>query len=461
MTLENGERQVAKTLDGIRADHRFRYEWAVKQLKPGSRVLDLACGVGYGAKILADAGHTVVAVDRSEEAIGFAKEHYAHDRITHIVAAADSTLYGGANDFDAVVCFETIEHIEDPRPELKAFSRLAPLLLASVPNESRFPHGGRILFHHRHYKPHEFKELIETSGFVVKDWYGQEGKESDVEPGMMGRTIIVRAERGTAAAAPKPLEPAESETGEAVTAGPKPPEHISIVALGPSSQHYVEVIKGIGGRHAFCDEVWAINAMGNVVDCDRIFHMDDVRIQELRAIARPKGNIANMLKWMRLHPGPIYTSRVHSDYPGLVEYPLEAVINDFGYDYFNNTVSYAVALAIHIGVKKITFWGIDFSYEHSHHAEKGRANVEYWIGRAMERGIKIATTPKSTLLDACVPRSERLYGYDTLHVDFAEQPDRSLKVSFKPRETIPTAEEVESRYDHSLPTVPEDMIGAE
>jgi hypothetical protein len=43
--------------------------------------------------------------------------------------------------------------------------------------------------------------------------------------------------------------------------------------------------------------------------------MDDVRIQEIRAAARPESNIATMLGWMRKHPGPIYTSRLHPDYP--------------------------------------------------------------------------------------------------------------------------------------------------
>lgn len=440
--LESGERQVAPDISGIRRDHVARYEWVARHLAPGSRVIDIACGVGYGAKILADAGHIVTAVDRDEEAIAYANEHYAHGHIRYICCDALQFEHPPTPKLDAAITFETIEHIEDPAPFLCKLRGLASKLYASVPNEDKFPFRN-YAFHFRHYRPYEFKDLIEQAGFIVNEWHGQEGPESEVEPDCMGRTIIVCAEIGEAKSNVVDLKPQQS------VHKPGAPKHVSIVGLGPSSQHYVEIVKGIGGRYAFCDETWCVNAHGNVLDCDRIFHMDDVRIQEIRAAARPKSNIANMLQWMRKHPGPIYTSRTHHDYPGLVEFPLEDVLNDVGYEYFNNTVAYAIAYAIHIGVEKITFWGLDFTYPNAHDAEKGRACCEYWIGRAMQRGIKIAVTHKSTLLDAYVPRAKRLYGYDTVDVDIAEQPDRRLKVSFKERATLPTADEIEHEYDHS------------
>lgn len=438
--LESGERQVATDVSGIRRDHRARYEWAARLIKSGSRVLDLACGIGYGARILAEAGHSVTAVDCDEETIAFARQHYAHANVTYV--CDDALTFAPSQKYDAVISFETIEHIADPLPLLRKLRDAAPLLIASVPNEDKFPFRN-YAFHHRHYRPYEFKELVEQAGFVVNAWHGQEGPESEVEADHMGRTIIVCAQPGEAKSNVVDLKPQQSVHKAGA------PRHVSIVGLGPSSQHYVEIVKGIGGRYAFCDETWCVNAHGNVLDCDRIFHMDDVRIQEIRAAARPSGNIANMLRWMRKHKGPIYTSRTHPYYPGLVAYPLEDVLNDVGYEYFNSTVAYAIAYAIHIGVEMMTFWGLDFTYPNAHDAEKGRACCEYWIGRAMQRGIKIAVTHKSTLLDAYVPRAKRLYGYDTVDVDIAEQPDRRLKVTFTERRTLPTAEEIEHEYDHS------------
>jgi len=115
--LRNGERQVAPELSGIRRDHVARYEFVAAQLPKGSRVLDLACGIGYGASILAKAGHIVVAGDRSSEAIAYGREHYAHENITFIPGAVEATGYWQSlGHFDAVVSFETIETSSIPDP---------------------------------------------------------------------------------------------------------------------------------------------------------------------------------------------------------------------------------------------------------------------------------------------------------------------------------------------------------
>lgn len=241
----------------------------------------------------------------------------------------------------------------------------------------------------------------------------------------------------------------------------KGPDHVAILGLGPSLERYVDTVKRLGGRHAFADEIWGINAVGGVIQCDRVIHMDDVRIQEIRAAANPDGNIGTMLKWMRAHPGPIVTSRAYPDYPGLVEFPLEAVINDLGYSYFNSTAAYAVALAIHVGAKKISLFGCDYSYANSHHAEKGRACVEFWLGIAAARGIALAVAENTTLMDACEPDRSRLYGYGlfgTRDVTIRQGDDGSAAVEFTERAALPSAAEIEAAYDHGKPTVPAALL---
>ena len=210
----------------------------------------------------------------------------------------------------------------------------------------------------------------------------------------------------------------------------------------------MDVAKRMGSRHAFADEVWSINALGDVLQCDRIFHMDDVRIQEARAAARPQSNIANMVTWLRKHPGPIYTSRVHPDYPGLVAFPLEAVINSCGVAYFNNTAAYAVAYAVHIGVKKISIFGCDYTYPDAHAAEKGRACLEFHLGIAKARGIELAAPDCTSLMDSMSSEQDRIYGYDTLDLKLMSI-DGAVRVEFSPRDKIATAAEIEARYDHS------------
>lgn len=433
MTMQDGERQVAPTIEGIRRDHRARYEFAAKSLKPGSRVIDFACGVGYGAKILADTGHLVHAFDRDEEALAYASEHYAHPLVSYRMAtAALPPIFG---EFDAAVCFDTIEHVDDPRPLLLAMREAAPTLIASVPNEEWFPYRG-YAYHFRHYTRDQFEALLRECGWSVTDWLGQDGPESDVEVGVNGRTLVAVAERDALAEA----APA-SQDGQAG-------KHVAILGLGPSVAEYLNLVKRLGGRSKFCDEVWTINALGDVFDCDLIFHMDDVRIQEVRAAAAPGSNIAAMLPWLKRSRVPVMTSRAHPDYPALVEFPLEAVLNNLGHEYFNSTAAYAIAYAIHTGVSRLSVFGMDFSYSNVHKSEKGRACVEYWLGQAHARGMHLSFPAATSLMDSCEGRKARLYGYDTLDVSFQIQPDGTLKLGFTPLESLPSAAEIEARYDH-------------
>jgi len=225
-------------------------------------------------------------------------------------------------------------------------------------------------------------------------------------------------------------------------------KHVAILGLGPSINAFLEFTKRLGGREKFCDEVWTINALGNVFERDLVFHMDDVRIQEIRAAANPDSNIAALLPWLKRSPVPVITSRPHPDYPSLVPFPLEEVVNAHPCAYFNSTAAYAVAYAVHAGVRKMTLFGIDFTYPDAHSAEKGRACVEFWLGIATAKGIELSMPRISTLMDACAPQAERFYGYDTLELAFERQ-DGWIAVGMTERAELPTAEEIEARYDHT------------
>lgn len=222
---------------------------------------------------------------------------------------------------------------------------------------------------------------------------------------------------------------------------------VAILGLGPSLEAYADVTKRAGGRHVLFDEVWGINSAIDVFNCTRGFHMDDVRVQELRAAARPNSNIAAMLPWLRASAGPIYTSVPHQDYPGLVAYPLEDVMNSCGgVAYFNSTAAYAVALAVHERFGTITLFGIDFTLPNYHQAEAGRACVEFYLGMHKARGGTIGL-PETSLMDGCATNEGRLYGYDGMDVAF-DQSGKRLRLGFTPRK-LPTVEEIEARYDHS------------
>lgn len=184
---------------------------------------------------------------------------------------------------------------------------------------------------------------------------------------------------------------------------------IAIVAMGRSCDQFI-----LAKTHsAPIDEVWAINAMAGVVFHDRVFMMDPAsRFLDSDDAGSQTGLMRSVLE---RHTGPIYTCELDARCPGLVEFPLEEVINACGTGYFNNTVAFAIGYAIAAKVAEIHMYGVDFSYKKTvHFAEAGRACCEYLLSKATERGIKVGVAAGSSLLDTNEPVVSKLYGYHRL-----------------------------------------------
>lgn len=429
------ERQVAKTLDGIREDHRARYEFAANRL--AGTVLDVGCGIGYGSKILSDSVDTVVGYEQNQEAIGYGLEHYRADNVTLVESDVSQQGFIKA---DAAVCFEVVEHLKDPRPMLKSLAGAVGRLIVSTPNEDVIKWGmGNYEYHHRHYTKNQFEALLAECGWQVDEWHGQHGPLSQVVSGKIdGMTLIAVCSH-----APDSLVITVEDT-----AGKKVPESVAIIGLGPSKHEYASAVCGAGDRRKVFDETWVINAAASAFEHDMVLHMDDFRIQEIRAEARPGSNIAAMIKLLKNHNKPILTSRAYPEYPTSFEMPLEALINDLKYDYFNSTAAWGMAYAIHIGVKKVGIFGCDFAFKNRHEAERGRGCLEFWMGYGAARGVRFVFAKSTTLMDACEPRHERLYGYDTRRAIFDKDDEGIISVKWEEVETLPTADEIEWRYNH-------------
>jgi SAM-dependent methyltransferase len=157
------ERFVPEEMRGelVEAEHVARYWWATRFCE-GLRVLDAGCGTGYGSAMIKEAGATeVVAVDNSEAIVEVARQGAPEGVVCE---TADVTSLPYRNDsFEAVVCFEVIEHVEQPETVLDELTRvLAPdgLLLISSPNRARYVPGNP---HHRHeYLPGELGEALRS-----------------------------------------------------------------------------------------------------------------------------------------------------------------------------------------------------------------------------------------------------------------------------------------------------------
>ncbi len=158
------------------AIHLNRY-FTAKQYVAGKRVLDVACGEGYGSKLLKSWGaESVVGVDISESALQVANSKFAEEGITFLHHSAEELPFE-SNSFDVVVSFETIEHLEHPEKFLEEISRVVKFngtVLISCPNDSYYEKNEQDYsnpFHKRQYTWFEFKEIAEKFLGAGEAWY--------------------------------------------------------------------------------------------------------------------------------------------------------------------------------------------------------------------------------------------------------------------------------------------------
>lgn len=142
--------------------HVVVYRWIAEQVA-GKRVVDMACGEGYGSDLLAAAGAAhVTGVDANPEAHEHARLRYVRPNLgfaRELVEEYDEPA-------DAIVFLQTIEHVQQPQELLERFaSRLNPggVLYVSTPNVLTLaPKGAERSdnpWHVYEYKPHEFEAL--------------------------------------------------------------------------------------------------------------------------------------------------------------------------------------------------------------------------------------------------------------------------------------------------------------
>lgn len=191
-----GERQAAPTVDGIRSDHVARYELAVKFIPENAVILDMACGVGYGSNIFATKTdcELVLAVDRSEDAIEYARQYYNSPKIVYRQDDCSTTPLD-PESFDVAASFETIEHIKEDKKLLNLFFKVLKQggkLILSTPNQLKMIYTSeRFPFHVRHYTPAELTDLLESVGFSVDKVFSQPDSASKtINLGSEGQYLI-------------------------------------------------------------------------------------------------------------------------------------------------------------------------------------------------------------------------------------------------------------------------------
>jgi SAM-dependent methyltransferase len=168
--------------DDVVEEHEERYHFA-KPYATGTRVLDAACGSGYGTAALASAGADfAIGVELALDVVRYATAQGEDGRVAYLAGDCEALPFADAS-FDLVVSFETIEHLAHPFRFLKEARRVLRdegTFILSTPNPliANFPYGVlRPLpptplnpFHTREFTLDELRDDLRPAFDVVDAW---------------------------------------------------------------------------------------------------------------------------------------------------------------------------------------------------------------------------------------------------------------------------------------------------
>jgi hypothetical protein len=148
-------------------------------------------------------------------------------------------------------------------------------------------------------------------------------------------------------------------------------------------------------------EIWACNEFHLIAPrIDMLFelHSENV-IKDTK-----KERSGEHLEWLRNAKIPILMQKHYEDIPNSIPFPKDEIVSKFG-NYFTNTISWQIALAIHLGFKVIHLYGVNMANDEEYASQ--RPSVEYFVGLAKGMGIEVYIPDQS---DIC--KSWLLYGFD-------------------------------------------------
>src|SRR5438094_2398117 len=180
-----------------------RYRFA-SQFVAGKRVLDIACGTGYGAELLVRVGHALLvhAIDGSDEAIVQAAGTFRLPQLRFQRGKAEQIPVADGS-VDVAVSMETFEHLQAPQLFLHELRRvLVPdgfLIISTPRNDSDTRYHPANPYHVREYSATEFRNALEAVFKSVTMWSQLTDYEDDTPAvfvskqsplGKFARTIV-------------------------------------------------------------------------------------------------------------------------------------------------------------------------------------------------------------------------------------------------------------------------------
>jgi SAM-dependent methyltransferase len=162
-----------ETEPGIVALHLKRYAFAAPYCVE-KKVLDAGCGVGYGSADLGRVAAHVKGIDVNAETIAYARERYSRPNVEFEVMDVTELDFADGS-FDAVCCFEALEHVADGEALVREVARvLQPdgVLVVSTPQARQTNHSPDNPFHRVEYGRRDFEHLLGRF-FERVELYGQ------------------------------------------------------------------------------------------------------------------------------------------------------------------------------------------------------------------------------------------------------------------------------------------------
>jgi len=185
--VQYGKKAVTRMVSGERASYE-RPEWAAtaarhrvvyrfaQHFAPDRQVVEIGCGAGYGAHLIAQVADRVLAIDYDAEAVAAADQSWRADRLVFRVADAMS-LSAADIRCDVLVSLQVLEHLPDARrfaALVAEATKACGVCILSTPNALQS--FGENPYHVHEYTPPELEELL-SEFFPVVDMYGVQASE--------------------------------------------------------------------------------------------------------------------------------------------------------------------------------------------------------------------------------------------------------------------------------------------